>query len=703
MSPGTYSEDLIGLEIEVPCIVKAEHEPADDKSNEAHLNSSEQARSTSEQAISLTNAQTLLNTLRGLSGLSSLPSVAEAIADLEAAIGKSHEANARTLAPNEADIASADLPAKDVDHTAASSSGDTQGSGHHVPSPRKSSSDSAASQPSMTASSHPSFSLPQSGNISVRLQHMQAQWATGVMDRLREVLSISIRDLDQSLHHDPIYEYQNRVFTRVRLPMTNLGEHLLPVGSRNEQTAPLSSPEATSTENEAARNTAIRGQVTTSRLQEPRSSDSLDEDFSKKATRSTNKVDHLQQETQKMVYGSQDLHASAPQDGTIARSSARNTEAFRPTNPLQQQVSAAVTLPSQRVENISFHRRAQTPTSMASFPEESRTNTVDAVRRTILPNIAPVNPFSQPTSAFSTPSAPHFSFSLGLPSALSHPGADASYNPRITISPPAQRLPRHPALVRTTETAPNMPTRIGHSTLHSTLSTIPSTVAPLSTASAIGGGVSASRWSTATTNMPSPIVAASSTVPQLPASIALREGVGASRWSTDSSALSSTSVMGTGVIAPLATAPAHGGGIGASQWNPTTDVNSSVHELRSTTNLPPSSGRSQTLSSTGPGSSQNSTSVDLGLNDTTSLFSNYQRPQVQHTPNVPGFILQAQALQNDPGAAARAQYGNTNTMRTNILENQPSSPAVSVPESASSNVTVRRSKDPWDPSRRRRL
>ncbi|MCJ1431990.1 hypothetical protein MMC27_001346 [Xylographa pallens] len=687
ISPGTYSEDLIGLEIEVPCGVKAEDEPADDKLNEAHLNSSEQARSTTEQAISLSDAQTLLNTLRGLSGLSSLPSsVAGAIADLEATIGKSHETNATTLARNGADItgpvdsSSADSPVMDIGHIAARSSGNAQGSGHHVPAPRKSSSDSAASQPSITASSHPSSSLSQSGNISVRLQRMQAQWATGVMDRLREVLSISMTDLDQSLHHDPIYEFQQRVSTRLRLPMTNLGEHLLPVGSLNEQTAPLSIPEATPTENEAARNTVIRGQIPASCLQESRSSNSLEDDFFTKAAR--------KQDAQKTVYDSQDLHASAPQDGTNIRSGVRNTAAPRPINPFQQQVSAAVTLPSQSLQNISFHRRAPTSTSMASFPGEARTNTVDAVRRTILPNIAPVNPFSQPTSAFSTLSAPHFTFSHGLPTALSHPAADASFNPRITISPHAQRLPRHPTVVRDAETASNtasnMPTRIAPSTF----STIPSTVAPLSAAPALAGGVGASRWSTATSNMPSTLVAASSTAPQLPASTALSGGVSASRWSTASSALSSTSIQGTGVTAPLATAAALDRGVSASRWSTTTDADLPVQELRSITNLQPSSGHSQSLRGTGPGSSGNSTSVDLGLNDTTSLFSNYQRPQGQHTPNVPGFILQAQALQTDPGAAARAQYGIANTTRPNISENQPlSPPAVSVPESASSNVT----------------
>ncbi|MCJ1377675.1 hypothetical protein MMC17_000771 [Xylographa soralifera] len=700
ISPGTYSDDLIGLEIEVPRSVKAEEEAADNPYTEAHLHSSEQARSTTEQAIDLSNAQTLLNTLRGLSGLSSLPSVAQAIADLEATIGNIHDTHTTTSTRSGAEIAgpldssSTPIQVEDIGRAAAHSS---QGSANQDPPLRKSSSDSAASQPSITASSHRSSTLSQSGNLSARVQRLQDQWTTGVMIRLREVLSITMRDLEQSLHHDPSSEYQPRVSTRVRLPTTNLGEYLLPVGSGNEQTAPLSAPRTTSIQNEAARNTVVRGQVRTSRPQEPRSSNSLDEDFFTKAIHKTNKGDYLQQDTQKTIYGSQDLDR---RDRTNASSDSRNTTVPRPINPFQQQSSATVTLPSQRVQSTSFHRRAPTSTSMTSFPEVTRTNTVDAVRGTILPNIAPVNPFLQHTSAFSTPSAPHFTISLDLPTALSRPGADASSNPRIIISPRGQRLPGHPTMTRAAETASNMATR----TVPSTLSTILSSVAPSSAATALGGGVSTSRWSTATSSIPSTLTTASNTAALLPISAAPSGGVGASRRSTASNALSSTSNPGTGVTTSLPTATAFGGGVGASRWSTATDANSSLRELRSTTNLPPSSGHSQTLRGTAPGSSGLSTSADLELNDTSSLFSNYQRPQVQQTRNVPEFILQAQALQDDPGAAARAQYGMANTMRTNLHENQTLSPsAVSIPESASGNISVRRSKDPWDPARRRRL
>ena len=678
-----------------------EEEAADQMRTQAHLSSSDQTRFTTEQTLDLSNAQTLLKTLQGLSGLSSFPSLAEAITDLEAKVGEIYETQTTTGARSEAEIAgpldgtSAPIQTGSIRRPAARSSGESQGSGNQVSSLRKSSSGSAASQPSNTASSPHSSTLSQSGSIASRVQRMQDQWTIGVMNRLREVSSVTMRDLGQSLHHDPYDEYQPRLSTRVRLPTTNLGEYLLPVGNRDKQTALLSTPAKSSTHDEAARNTVIYAQTPTSRLQEPRSSSSLDKDFFEKATRSINKVGHLQQDTRETVHGSQDLHASRTRDRVNAPLDSRNTAVPRSVNPFQQQSSAAVTLPSQRVESTNFNRRAPTSACITSSPEVNRTNTVDAVRRTILPNIAPVNPFLEPTSTISTPSAPRFAYSFNLPTALSRSGAGASFNPIITISPRAQRLPSHPTVTRVAETAPKMATRI----TPSISSTTPNTAAPLPTASALGGGVSASRWSIATSSMPSTLVAASNTAAQLPVSTARSEVVGATRWNTVSNAISS-SVTGTTATIPLATATALGGDVGASRWSTATGVYESVRSGGSTAD-------EMSVSTPFANSSTRelrSISDDLGLNDTTSLFSNYQRPHSQQTPNVPEFILQARALQNDPGAAARAQYGTANTTRTYILDNQPLSPSVvSISESASSNATVGRSRDPWNSARRRRL
>ena len=703
ISPGTYAEDLIGLEIEVPRSVKTDEGAAENERIEAHLSYSDQAQSPTQHGMDLSNAQTLLNTLRGLSGFSSNPSVMEAISDLETAIGKLHETHGATLAQRGAEIidpvqgSSVDGLVKNSDHANSRSSGNTQGSNHPVLSPRKSSPESAASQPSITSSQATSkFSL--SGNVSSRLQHMQEEWMNDVTTGLREVLSITMRDLEQSSHHIPTDQYQPRVSTRVRLPTTNLGEYLLPVGSHSERTTPLSTRGNTSTNNEAPTNPKIRGQVFSSRLQEPRSSDSLDKDFSKKATRGILKVDKAPQETQETVSGSHGPHASLPRDESNTRSSAKNTAVPEPINPFHRQSSTATNLPFQRVESTTFHPRAPIATSMTSFPEVTRSNTVDAVRRTNLPNIAPVNPFSQSTPVFPKPSAPQIIFSLGLSTTGSRPVTDTSSNPRVTISPRTRRLPSHPNATRAAENTSNLATIRAPLTL----CTSPNMVSPLSTVSALGGGVSASRWSTATSSMPSTSVAASRNAPQLTVSTALSGDVGTSRWSTAANALSSP-ISAIRATTPSTAATALGGDVGASQWSTTTATIPSVRELRSTTNLPPSGIQSQTLQDTGAGTSGNTSSTDLGINDTSSLFCNYQRPLVGLTPNVPAFILQARALQNDPGAAARAQYAVPSTVRSDLRENQPLSPSVvSVSEPSSSKITTRRSKDPWDSSRRRR-
>ncbi|MCJ1404951.1 hypothetical protein MMC11_008177 [Xylographa trunciseda] len=696
ISLGSYSDDLIGLEIPAGRNARAEEEerteaeakerteaeakydsflassnPSDDDmgskmersrqgseknnfrtSEEARPSPSEQALPTTKTATELLEARALLGALRKLSELSPLPSVVTAIADLEATIGNFHENQATTLARSGAGFSSSadGLPANtqvgDAVHTKARSGDDTQGSGKQVDSSRKSSSNSAASHPSNAASSHRSFTLARNGSLSSHVQRLQDQWANDVMASLKDVLPITMGNLTQSLHHDPSGAYQGRASYRIRLPTTNLGEYLLPVGHRSEQTTTLSPLRPPLTQDEAARNIGSANHVPTPRPQAPRVAESLDDDSFTRTLRNINSTDHRPQNPQVMGYGFPDTLASRPQDATIFQSSVGNTAIAGPANPFRQRSSAAAIVPAQRTEDINTRLPIATSASMTVLPEVGRIHTVDAVRSGILPTIAPVNPFRQPTSASLRPSAPsHFNFSIGSSAALPPPSADkVSSTATPTLTPSTQNIPRTAAATHATDNA----LKTAMSTASSALNTVPSRVIPLSTTNALGGGVSASRWSTASSSMPSALVAASSTA------------------------------------APFSMATTLGGG----------------------DNLLPNSGNPQILEDGASGSPWVSTFVDPAIGDTTALFSTYQRPSSHQTQNVPGFIIQAQILQNDPGAAARAQYASHNSVLSNIQENQSlNSSAVdsSLVESAGTKVSTRRSKDPWDPARRRRL
>ncbi|MCJ1283387.1 hypothetical protein MMC26_002715 [Xylographa opegraphella] len=719
ISTGTYSDDLIGLNIDVPPSVKVEEVAAEDEHAEADRSSSEQVQSTTEQTIDLSNAQILLNTLRELSGLSSIPSVTEAITDLQNAIKKLRESNAvistrsgvETSCSFDDSSTHIQVEAECTDRATACSGGDTQGTDIELSSPLKSSASSAVSQPKITTSSHRGSTLSQSGNLSTRLRLMQDQWTNGVITREREVSSVMMRDLEQSLHHDPSVVYQPVPSTRVRLSMTNLGEYLLPVGNRNEQTAPLYTPRTTLTQNEVANNIVMRGQNRKSNLQELKFSSHGDQVFAEKAAHGKSKIDHYQQENQQTGHGSQDLYAYAPQDETNPGSRTRDIVDSVSVAPIQPQSSAAVTL-SHGSESTSFHRPEPNSTGLTSCPAATGNNTVDAVQRPIVPNNDSVTIFSQ-ALASSTQSAPRVNYARESPIARSRPRAGTSSSSQITISPSAQRLPSHCTVTRDSEATSTMATRIAPSTL----CTSSDTAAPLSTASALCGIVDSSICSVATRSISSTLTEASNAAVHLPTATPISVGVDASQWSTSSSALPST-LLGTGLMTAMATGTALGGDVSASRWSTATEANGffksrrstaretsvpasytnlSARELRSTKNHWSSSDHSQLLRGSAAGPSRLSTSADLGLNDTNTLFTNYQRPQAQQTPNVPEFILQARALQNDPGAAARAQYGISNNTPTTNLENQPFNPSlVSVPESASSNLARSRSKNPWE-------
>ena len=362
--------------------------------------------------MELSSAQTLIAQLRGLSALSSLPSVAQAIAGLQTTIGALHATQGmidtrttRTAGSRVTDRPinefTGEVPVDDENRKVSRSSSNAQGSDPQVPSSRRSNSSSVASEPSIAASSHRSSTLSQSGGLSSRLQQMQNKWASDVLISMREVLPITTENLEQSLHHDPSGMYQGTASTRVRHPTTILGEYLLPLGSGLAQTAGLRPSRTTSHQNiEATSNVAFREQTHTLHLQATRSSDSPNANVLGGA------FDNRPQNPRGRVYSAQDLLASRPRDGTSTRTHPRGAVLVGPVSPSQQQRFATTTMSSQRTDHTNVHGPAPTRVSLTDHRGAIRDNTIDTVRRTNLSNLAPVNPSSQLASAYPAPIVP---------------------------------------------------------------------------------------------------------------------------------------------------------------------------------------------------------------------------------------------------------------------------------------------------------